>query len=387
MTLTRVKLGDLLSVKHGFAFKSEYFDTEGPFILMTPGHFHDAGGFRDQGAKTKYYTGDVPNGYLLDEGELLVAMTEQMEGLLGSSALVPESGRYLHNQRLGRIVELDDTRLDKRYLYYLFNTREVRAQVVASASGTKVRHTSPSRIGEVFVDIPPVAVQSRVASILAAYDDLIENNTRRIKLLEDAARLLYEEWFVRLRFPGHEHTPIHNGVPEGWRQGVLGDLVAIHRGKNITRQTAELGQVPVVAGGLEPAYFHSTANAVSPVITISASGANAGYVNCYLQDIWASDCSFISVDDTPHIYYFYLLLKHRQSEIFAMQRGAAQPHVYPKDLSRLSVTHPTQTILRHFTDAIDPIYSLMATLVAQNRHLRAARDLLLPRLMTGEVAV
>src|SRR5215510_10360126 len=119
MTWPAVRFSDLFHVKHGYAFKSRYFDSEGPYMLLTPGNFHEEGGYRDQGEKQKFYTGDVPDGFILDEGDLLVAMTEQGPGLLGSSAWVPASNRFLHNQRLGRIVDLDDRRLDKRFLYYL----------------------------------------------------------------------------------------------------------------------------------------------------------------------------------------------------------------------------------------------------------------------------
>jgi type I restriction enzyme, S subunit len=156
-------------------------------------------------------------------------MTEQAEGLLGSSAWIPESNRYLHNQRLGLVVDLDESRLDKRYLYYLFNTAEVRHQIAASASGTKVRHTAPERIGRVEVNLPPIPSQRKIAKCLIAYDDLIENNLRRIALLEESARLLYREWFVRLRFPGHEHTRIVDSVPEGWEKLKLGGPAEINR--------------------------------------------------------------------------------------------------------------------------------------------------------------
>ena len=211
-----VKFSELFRVKHGYAFKSSFFDTSGEFVLLTPGSFHEEGGYREQGEKTKFFTGDISDAFLLNEGDLLVAMTEQAPGLLGSSAWIPESNRFLHNQRLGRIVDLNENRLDQRFLYYLFNTRGVRAQIAGSASGTKVRHTVPERIGRVEVKLPPVEAQRTIAATLTAYDDLMENNRRRMGLLEEAARLLYQEWFVRLRFPGHEHARLTNGIPEGW---------------------------------------------------------------------------------------------------------------------------------------------------------------------------
>ena len=244
-----------------------------------------------------------------------------------------------------------------------------------------------SAIKEYKCDLPPIGVQRRIAEVISAYDDLIENNRRRIQLLEQAARLLYKEWFVHLRFPGHEHVKIKDGVPEGWEKKMLGDIIEIKKGKNITKETASEGKIPVVAGGLTPAYFHNTPNATGPVITISASGANAGYVNIYHEDIWASDCSYISKESTEHIYYYYTLLKSKQMEIFVLQKGAAQPHVYPKDLMRISVVSPPDRILGYFADTISHTFTMTKNLITQNKSLTQARDLLLPRLMNGEVAV
>ncbi len=224
----RRKLGDLFRIRHGYAFKGEHFASSGPYVLLTPGNFHDEGGFKDKGEKEKHYTGEVPPEYILRRGDLLIAMTEQAEGLLGSSAIVPDSGRYLHNQRLGLITELNEEEVDKSFLYYLFNDRHVRNQIRASASGVKVRHTSPSRVYAVEMEIPPLEVQRRIAGIISAYVDLILNNTRRIAILEEMARALYREWLVHFRFPGHEKVKMIESplgkIPEGWETKRLGAM-------------------------------------------------------------------------------------------------------------------------------------------------------------------
>ena len=145
--------------------------------------------------------------------------------------------------------------------------------------------------------------------------------------------------------------------------------------------------MPVVAGGLSPAYYHDTPNVLGPVVTISASGANAGHVNIYHEDIWASDCSFISASQTERLFYFYLLLRDRQREILGLQRGAAQPHVYPKDLARLIVLIPRDDIVEEFLESVSAKFGQMGALNRHTIRLVQARDLLLPRLMSGEVAV
>ncbi len=271
------------------------------------------------------------------------------------------------------------------FIYYLSCSPVIREPAIKSMIGASGRQRAQKPVVEnIVVRVPNIEEQSRIASILSAYDDLIENNRRRIQLLEQAARLLYKEWFVHLRFPGHEHTKITNGIPDGWEKKTLGDMVKIAKGKNITKDSARDGPIPVVAGGLTPAYYHDTANVHGPVITVSASGANAGYVNLYHEDIWASDCSYISRASTEYLYYLYLLLLSKQRKILGFQKGAAQPHVYPRDLERLTLNVPIEICIRQFEKFASPIFCRIGLLLEQNRKLVKARDLLLPRLMNGD---
>lgn len=238
-----------------------------------------------------------------------------------------------------------------------------------------------------------ISEQRDIAQILSTYDNLIENNTCRIQILEKMAQVIYTEWFVNFRFPDHEKVKmIDSGsdfgkIPEGRTVKKLGEKINISRGRNITKKTIEEGKVPVVAGGLEPAYYHSTANTVAPVITVSASGANAGFVNLYMENVWASDCSYIDKSVTPFVLYYFLLLKSRQVEVTGLQRGSAQPHVYPKDLSELLVVDVPDNLLKNFEDVIGTIFSFVGNLKMQNQALRDSRDLLLPKLVTGEIEV
>ena len=166
-------LAGLTTILHGFGFQSKHFTTFGKYRLTTPGHFHEAGGFRDVGDKQKFYDGPLPNGYLLREGDLIVAMTEQADGLLGSAALVPSSGSYLHNQRLGKIRMLSPD-LSTRFLYRIFNSPLYRAKVRETAAGTKVKHTSPTKLLEITVPLPPTkAEQEAIAEALSDVDKLL----------------------------------------------------------------------------------------------------------------------------------------------------------------------------------------------------------------------
>ncbi len=162
------KLEDICSIKHGFAFKGEFF-TNNPsqYILLTPGSFHESGGYREQGEKTKYYVGEVPDTYILRKGDFLFVMTEQAVGLLGSSLIVPESNRFLHNQRLGLVEVFNGFEWHNDFFFHQFNTQGFRAAVQSSASGVKVRHTSPKKLGAIKVFFPRTkAEQKAVADTL-----------------------------------------------------------------------------------------------------------------------------------------------------------------------------------------------------------------------------
>tara|TARA_B110000977_G_C11008411_1_gene466693 strand:+ start:317 stop:1441 length:1125 start_codon:yes stop_codon:yes gene_type:complete len=287
------------------------------------------------------------------------------------------------------VFKTDEKNLIPKFLYYQLSKDEFFDFMMSGANGTKMPRGNRKAIPTFKLLLPPLQTQKRISDILSAYDGLIENNLKRIRLLGQAAQNIYKEWFVNLRFPGHENTPINEetGLPEGWEENALGEFTEIKKGKNITKSTIIDGNVPVVAGGLKPAYYHNTSNTSNPVITVSASGANAGYVNMYLEDIWASDCSYIDSKLSDSVFFIHNLLSNQQELIFGMQRGAAQPHVYPKDLKRAEFVIPDKGLIQKFEEQVSAQYDMKRVLLNQNQKLKAARDILLPRLMNRTIEV
>lgn len=216
---------------------------------------------------------------------------------------------------------------------------------------------------------------------------MIENYQKQIKLLEEAARRLYKEWFIDLRFPGHENTKIVDGLPEGWTPSQLGQLVEFKRGKTITKKDVIDGDIPVVAGGLEPAYYCNKSNTAERVITVSGSGANAGFTRMYFEKVWASDCSFVDVSVTPFLHFIYCYLKDNKTTIDNMQKGAAQPHVYAKDINSMELCIPIESVIKSFERTASKYFDTISSLQYQIRLLTEARDRLLPKLMSGEITV
>lgn len=193
-------LTELCEIKHGYAFEGEFFSSEGDYVLLTPGNFHETGGYRDRGVKQKFFTGEIPRDYVLQEGDLLVAMTEQAAGLLGSSLLVPESDKFLHNQRLGLVQSKPGAPWNNKFFFHVFNTQRVRREIHASASGVKVRHTSPTKIAEVVISYP-LSLQEQqelveeLASISAETQHLTHLYERKLAALEELKQSLLQQAF------------------------------------------------------------------------------------------------------------------------------------------------------------------------------------------------
>ena len=272
-----------------------------------------------------------------------------------------------------------------RFLFYSMITKDFYAKADAAAVGAAQRTISLTSLRNMEIDIPDKETQKKIADILSAYDDLIENNQKQIKLLEEAAQRLYKEWSVDLRFPGHENVKIIDGVPEGWRKGLLSEIVPFQRGKTITSKQVKKGKVPVVAGGLEPAYYHDKANTKAPVITVSGSGANAGFCKLYNEDVFASDCSFADINGTKSIFFVYCFLKANKCQLDVLQRGSAQPHVYAKDINAMKICIPNISVIDRFCEIVSFHYEKISMLEKQCAVAIEARDRLLPKLMSGEI--
>lgn len=289
------------------------------------------------------------------------------------------------NQGFKSIV-CDEKQVVPLYLYYYMKAN--LDYIKLFGTGATFPEISGKTMGKIKVEIfKSLDVQHRIASILSTYDTLIENNTKRIRLLEKMAENIYKEWFVRFRFPGHENVEMENGLPKGWKRGSLSDVCEFKRGKNITSSEMQEGNVPVISAGLEPSGYHSCSNVRGVNVTMSSSGANAGYIAIHYSDIWAADCSYIEESTTGNIYYVYELLNNIRTVINNFQRGAAQPHVYPKDVNRIKLILPSKELMLKANGRLEIMHKEIYNLQKQNSLLACQRDLLLPRLMSGKLEV
>lgn len=307
-------------------------------------------------------------------------------GTFGIPVFIKEYKPFVFQRHIA-ILRPNKNNIDAKFLYYMMLSKNFYMKADSVAIGAAQRTITLNSLRNIEVDVPKIETQRRIADILSTYDDLIENNQKQIKLLEEAAQRLYKEWFVDLRFPGYEQTKIIDGVPEGWKKGCLGDIAEFKRGKTITKTIAIDGNIPVVAGGTEPAYYHNIANTKAPVITVSASGANAGFVRMYHKDVFASDCSFADINTTEYLPFVYCFMINNKAQLEILQKGSAQPHVYAKDINAIMLNIPNENIIYSFCEITKIFFDKVKILEQSTRNLKQARDRLLPKLMSGEIEV
>ena len=327
-------------------------------------------------------------------GDLIFAR----EAPAGNVALIQEGERVCLGQRTV-LIRPNREKVNPNYLVYYLLSPKQQHELVCTANGATVAHVNMPNIRGLKISLPSLAKQQEIGGMLTAYDELIANCKKEIGLLEEAAQRIYREWFVNFRFPGRvigsplsepaekESTTFTDGLPDGWQETTLGEIAPFKKGKVVTKSSIGEGNIPVIAGGLGPAYYTDKSNTSNRVITISASGANAGFTRMYFEPVWASDCSFIDSTTTNEIFFVYCFLKNNIKAINNLQKGSAQPHVYAKDVNALAILCPTQEILTEFTRLVTPYFDSIAQNEKRIALLTEARDRLLPKLMSGEIDV
>lgn len=293
------------------------------------------------------------------------------------------NGKFNAYQRTYLIQPIDTNQFDTRYLFYSIGLKLKLMQ--SNAAGTATRFLTQPILDNINIEYRPLPIQQKIASILSAYDNLIQNYKKQIEALQTAASELYKEWFVRFRFPGYQTTKFENGIPEGWKVVLASELGEFVRGKNITAEEMQEGMIPVISAGIEPSGFHNQSNVKGVSLTISNSGANAGYLQINYSNIWAADCSYCN--SAKHIYFYYELLNNMRVVLFNLQKGAAQPHVYAKDINKMKIILPPSELIETANKKIKLMHEKIYSLQQQITNLTQQRDLLLPRLMSGKLEV
>ncbi len=283
-----------------------------------------------------------------------------------------------------------------KYLYYKLSLVNFKNYVTGSAQPKLTK----DNLNSIVLHIHKDGEQQKIAAALSALDAKIDCNNRINAELEALAKMLYDYWFVQFDFPDANGKPykssggkmVYNAtlkreIPEGWRSKKIGDYAEVLKGDLITARDAKQGSIKVVAAGIDFSYTHSESNRAKNTITISGSGANAGFINFWREPIFASDC--ITVRGASDMETLLLLyhLKFIQSYILSQATGSAQPHVYPGDIRGLDYLIPGGELIDEFGKLAIPMNDQIAKNLAENQQLAQLRDWLLPLLMNGQVTV
>ncbi len=262
MELKKYKLGEILDVTRGASLSGEFYAAEGEYVRLTCGNFdYQNNCFKENKAKDNlYYIGDFKPDFLMKEGDIITPLTEQAIGLLGSTAIIPESGKYIQSQDVAKIV-CKEHLLDKDFAFYLISSNLVKQQLSAAAQQTKIRHTSPDKIKDCIVWIPELEEQKRIGKLLRTIDLKIELNRQLNHNLEAMAKQLYDYWFVQFDFPDENGKPYKSSggkmvwneklkreIPQGWDILPLFDAISVQYGFPFATEqfTDEITNIPIV---------------------------------------------------------------------------------------------------------------------------------------------
>jgi type I restriction enzyme S subunit len=374
-----VPLGDLCKVQSGYAFKSADWQSSGVPVVQI-------GNVRPRTIDLngcKFVSEDVAAQaarFHLRRDDILISMT----GHIGIVGRVKSDAHIALNQRVGRFEAINERLVDPSYLFQVLQSEDVRENLVKLGYGAAQPNISPKLIGSVEVPLPSIQTQRRIASILGAYDDLIEVNRRRVAVLEEMARGLFEEWFVRFRFPGHESVPIidtpDGPLPEGWKTSELVKILRLRYGKALKAETRVPGEAAVI-GSSGVVGSHTNSLVKGPGIVVGRKG-NVGSVIWSTGDFWPIDTAYFVETQLPLTFVFELLRR-----ITFQNTDAAVPGLNRDYAHSRRVVVPAVDFIERFSCLATPLRDQRDVLERASERLAASRDLLLPRLISGQLSL
>ena len=403
-------LGNYINILSGFAFKTKDFVDVGIPIIKIKNICPPYVSLEDLTYVSKE-TGEKQKKFMLSYDDVLIAMTgshiNQWASVVGRVARVKYTEKTLLNQRVGKITVKENADADLDYIYYFLSQDKVKVQLAAKAGGTANQaNISATHIQELVFPCPNIETQIRISNILKNYDDLIENNKKQIKLLEEAAERLYREWFVDLHFPGHEDVKIVDGVPEGWKKQKISEFGEIITGKtpSTTKEQYYGGNIPFVK-------IPDMHNCVYPIVTestLTTEGANTqknkfipkngimvsciatvGLVNIAIETCQTNQqINSIVLHDEQDLYYTYFTMKRLKALLEGVgSNGATMTNVNKTKFGNLEVLYPSNNLRKDYFDYCKPIFEKIYALSIGVHKLSQVRDGLLPKLMSGEIEV
>lgn len=389
-----------MEVSRGTSLIGEFYDTEGELIRLTLGNFdYQRGGFKHNTSKDNiYFSGKVKDEYILNEGDIITPLTEQTAGLLGSTARIPESGKYIQSQDVA-LIRCKEDLLDPTFCYYLLPSASVKKQLGAAAQQTKIRHTTPDRIKEVIVDIPPLAEQKAIGKILDSITAKIDLNYSLNHYLEAMAKQLYDYWFKQFDFPDENGRPYKSSggkmvwdhklkmeIPEGWDVVSVGDILDKYPAtkKYETKEYQTSGLYPIIDQGDQyiVGYTNEDSNLLNRLPAVLFGDHSTKVKLLDFPFARGADGTQILYSNTDRIQQYYLY-----HAVLSMQIPNPGYSRHFKYLKEMPIIKPDLDIATKFDKAVTPIYKKWTALIHEVNDMSKHRDELLPLLMNGQVSV
>ncbi|MBS5872082.1 MAG: restriction endonuclease subunit S [Porphyromonas sp.] len=406
--MKKYRLGELIEVSRGASLSGEFFAKEGRYIRLTCGNFdYQNNCFKENISKDNlYYIGEFKEEFLLKEGDIITPLTEQAIGLLGSTALIPESGKYIQSQDVAKVT-CNEALLDQNYAFYLLSSTQVKQQLSAGAQQTKIRHTSPGKIKDCIVWLPPLTEQKRIGQLLSTIDRKIALNRAINHNLEAMAKQLYDYWFVQFDFPNENGKPYKSSggemvysdvlkthIPKGWTYSPLRELIELEDSKRIPLSNAQRVQKK----GTYPYYgatgivdyiddFIFDYDILLLAEDGSTSESNGFPVVQYVWgEVWVNNHAHIILPkDRSLLIYTYFLLKSIPVKL--IETGSIQKKITQDNLMRYKAIKVPKDLKGLYTEHMVPMWEQKKLVADETENLIKLRDSLLPLLMNGQVSV
>lgn len=375
MRYRQVEIGSVVTLRQGFAINknTKHHMSEEPtnLPLLRIADMKD-------GSQNVFVKDTIPPHFIAKSEDIIYTRTGQV-GLVFTKQF-----GVIHNNCF-TVTPNDEGVLSRKYLYYALNSEDFYTKANNLASGAAQPDLPHGAFNSISIYLPPIDTQKRIASILSAYDDLIENNQRQIKLLEEAAQRLYKEWFVDLRFPGHENTPITDGVPQGWRKATLGDIAPILTGKKDANFGTEDGAYPFFTCSQEPIKAPSYSFDTSAVILAGNGDFN---VKLYRGKFEAYQRTYVlSPDDEKYLYLLYNAVHESMAVLVKGASGSTIKFLTKGMIESIPLFVPTDELLTQYNNYSEAGQRKLECLKSAIKNATEARDRLLPKLMSGELEV
>ena len=399
MSYIQDRLGNHIEILSGYAYKSKDFEKSGIPVIKIKNVTPPCVSLEDLSYVSEEVAFETKR-YILNYADVLIALTgshiNQMSSVVGRVARINFHEKAVLNQRVGKIIPFSDCDLD--YVYYYLSQEDVKVSLASKAGGAANQaNISPTDVKNLMIPFPDINIQSRISSILRTYDDLIENNQRQIKLLKETAQRLYKEWFVDLRYPGHENVLVVDGVPEGWQKKTLSDIADVIMGQSPKSEFYNQDQegLPFHQGVgsygnrfVKDETYSTSFTRIAPANSILFSvRAPVGRLNITRnQIVIGRGLAAINQKDGFQSYLFYLL-KERFFKEDIIGNGAIFASISKDELLGQSFVIPPITIIEKYDRIVSSLDDQIKTVDAQISNLSDARDRLLPKLMSGEIAV